>query len=186
MCAFLLALSNVRNVAIHRGRTPLDVRLDRKPHCHSRTDRSHSRDTAKTFRFSPSSPRTIAFLHRSRHCRQISTQQDLQAPKQRKTKSTSSVLNLVFLGPHLQITGGDDACEGSQQPFGFWLQNRELTSSGPGTSLSCRCRSTSCPPRAWAAPHKTPLHNSKSASGSAQESLACNALLHSFKSHVLH
>ena len=170
-------------MAIHRGRTPLDVRLDRKPHCHSRTDRSHSRDTAKTLRFldgqSPSYTDlgTAGKFRLSKTCRRQSRE---------KTKSTSSVLNLVFLGPHLQITGGDDACEGSQQPFGFWLQNRELTSSGPGTSLSCRCRSTSCLPRAWAAPHKTPLHNSKSASGSAQESLACNALLHSFKSHVLH
>lgn len=42
---FLLALSNVRNVAIEGSR------LDRTPHCHSRTDRSHSRDTAKTFHF---------------------------------------------------------------------------------------------------------------------------------------
>ena len=157
---------------------------------------SHTATVALTEVTAETRQRHFAFLHRlhgqspsytdlgtagkfrlSKTCRRQSRE---------KTKSTSSVLNLVWLGPHLQITGGDDACEGSQQPFGFWLQNRELTSSGPGTSLSCRCRSTSCLPRAWAAPHKTPLHNSKSASGSAQESLACNALLHSFKCHVLH
>jgi hypothetical protein len=68
--------------------------------------------------------------HRSRHAGQIIVSKTCRR-QSRENQRHVGMLNLVFLGPHVQITGGDDACEGSQRPFGSWPPNRELATFQP-------------------------------------------------------
>lgn len=101
--------------------------------------------------------------------------------------------NLVFLGPHVQITGGDDDCEGSQQPFGSWLRNRELATFQPAYLSLAAVESRWISTDKFRAPGliDCPTHHHftsrfKICMRAAQEGMALNALLHSWKRRILH